>query len=131
MASYKRRSEAGQHDRQVADHNAGRSEWAKAMAVAQQMHAKQRADAARDRARQPPGAPPIPEPVPPEQLPEPPPPAPPATFEARVVEEMEEIQTPYGPATVMPGHVVVTEWDGSEYAMPPDEFERQFVAQEP
>jgi hypothetical protein len=131
MASYRRRTDLEAHDHRLAEHDAGRSEWAKGMARAQQMYQQKRADVARDRGRQPPGAPPLPEPEPPEQLPEPPPPDPPPTFAARVVEEVTEIETPYGPAMVMPGHVIVTEPDGSEYAMPPDEFARHFVEEQP
>jgi hypothetical protein len=43
-------------------------------------------------------------------------------YEARIVEQFEEIETPTGPALITPGRVIVTAPDGQQFAVSPEEL---------
>jgi hypothetical protein len=71
------------------------------------------------------------EPIEPEQMVEPSIPYLPVddlpVYEARIVEEIEELETPTGPALIMPGRIVLTAPDGHKFAVSPEELGALFV----
>jgi hypothetical protein len=48
-------------------------------------------------------------------------------YEARIVEEIEELETPTGLALIMPGRIVLTAPDGHKFAVSPEELGALFV----
>jgi hypothetical protein len=52
-------------------------------------------------------------------------------YEARIVEQVEEIETPTGPALITPGRIILTAPDGHKFAVSPEELGALFVEVEP